>query len=346
MNYLVRTEMKKTAKAFFKAVEKNNLPKVQDIIDSGFDVNTKDEVGYSALNKAILLGHSEIVEYLVSNNADIKKSVNDRALLHSAAFNGHIDIVECLLHHGADVNAIDKDTNWTPLHSACLSNHKDMVEYLLNCGADLNVKDKSGSTPLISLFLNDNMSRDPDSVSIMECLIKHGADLDERTPLHSIWMNRTPLEHAIINGNQDTIDLLLKHRVDVNTMDKFNETPLYKALFGKHNAIAESLLKHGAEVNIRGKYKNKTPLECAIMGDNQKGVDMLLEYGADVNTKDQFNRSPLHFAVNKEDNAITECLLKHGAELNVENSEGETPLQCATKLKVHLNSIIGPKIEK
>ena len=68
--------------------------------------------------------------------------------MHRAAWGRHTEIVELLITNGADVNAKD-DRGATPLHHAI---DKEIVELLIAEGADVNAKDKRGRTPLDVAF--------------------------------------------------------------------------------------------------------------------------------------------------------------------------------------------------
>ena len=77
-------------------------------------------------------------------NVDERDEVG-RTALHGAAYFGHVNAAKVLLGNGADKNALDSRGN-TPLHIAfeCF----DVAKYLLKKGADLNARNSNGRTPL------------------------------------------------------------------------------------------------------------------------------------------------------------------------------------------------------
>ena len=103
-------------KAFFKAVRKNDLEKVEEMLKKspGF-VSEYSKKGYTAL--------------------------------HIAAHRGYHDMVKLLLKHGADVNAKSKDKGRTPLHSSTSKNKTEVTATLLANGADKTVQDSDGKLP-------------------------------------------------------------------------------------------------------------------------------------------------------------------------------------------------------
>ena len=67
--------------------------------------------------------------------------------LHYAADEGHTEVVELLIANGADVNAKD-DSGWTPLHRAVSKVHNKIAKLLIEEGADVNTVNKDGLAPL------------------------------------------------------------------------------------------------------------------------------------------------------------------------------------------------------
>ncbi len=89
----------------------NNIEFIKLINNKDFDIEEKDESGYSAL--------------------------------FVASGNGNLEAVKHLLNLGADVNILN-NTNDTPLIIALGQNHVDVAEYLIENNADISIKDKEG----------------------------------------------------------------------------------------------------------------------------------------------------------------------------------------------------------
>lgn len=71
---------------------------------------------------------------------------NGLTAVHWAADRGHTEILDLLLKNGANVNITDKESNQTPLHYAVSCGHSESVRILLKHGADPHVKDADGTT--------------------------------------------------------------------------------------------------------------------------------------------------------------------------------------------------------
>lgn len=119
---------------FLKAVQKGNLEKIKELINSGADVNQKSELnGKTALHYVIEKNPSkinEIIQLLLSKGADVNlKSNLDMTPLHVAVYHGRRRIVELLLNKGADVSILDRAKN-TPYQIAVSKEYKDIAKLL------------------------------------------------------------------------------------------------------------------------------------------------------------------------------------------------------------------------
>lgn len=105
---------------------------VQQIIESGCNVNANSKRGSTALMAAAKSGHLELVKLLVSKSADINATNTDHNItpLIWAANCGHIEIVKFLLLNGAKKNILTHN-NYTAATIAKENSHYDIVNLLL-----------------------------------------------------------------------------------------------------------------------------------------------------------------------------------------------------------------------
>ena len=93
-------------KNLIKAIEKGaSYKKIEKIINSGVDINARDELGRTPLMYAIKHGYYDIVDLLVRNGADVNATTNFNWTPLSFAINyKQSNIAIYLISHGADIN--------------------------------------------------------------------------------------------------------------------------------------------------------------------------------------------------------------------------------------------------
>lgn len=164
---------------FFKAVQFDNVRTVQSLLQRGFDPNTVNPEGVSALMLAVREPSLKVAELLASwpNTKTEQRNEKDESVLMLAALKGHISLVQKLVEHDADVNK----TGWTPLHYAASAGHVSIIEYLLDHSAYIDAESPNGTTPLMMAAMYGNA----ESVKV---LIQAGADLRLKNQLGlSAW---------------------------------------------------------------------------------------------------------------------------------------------------------------
>jgi ankyrin repeat protein len=237
-----------------EAAERGDKAKVEALLDSGADINAKDEREYTPL--------------------------------HSSVFKAKKDIVELLLARGADVNARGVYSHgYTPLHAAAFSGLRDIAELLLGKGANINARTESGYTALFLAVNNDRRA-------VLELLLAKGADVvvqnnEGDTVLHD-WagINGNFKTSAGVNYSEEMLGLLLANGNYVNATNKEGYTPLHKAVFYRRKNIVELLLAKGAQINIKNKF-GITPLDVATNQGFKDLAELLLAKAVDANVKDK-----------------------------------------------------------
>jgi hypothetical protein len=150
-----------------KAVQKQDVRTVMDLLERGADPNAKNIVGRPVLVEAAARSCHEIVGVLLKKGADPnERSEDGSTALLKAVMAGDVETVKALAAGGADVNAtVEKGlmNGMTPLMMAALE-HAEIVQVLLAKGADVNAKTKTGLTAL-SLA---RQSKRPDIVRLLK----------------------------------------------------------------------------------------------------------------------------------------------------------------------------------
>ncbi len=136
------------------ALVNNKEPKLKDLkalyaSNRGY-LNCKNESSqFTALHAPSCRYHPEIIEWLISEGADINARSKwiGATPLDRAAISGRLDIIKILLANGAYLNARDHYSQETALHFASYCGHSKIVEYMLTQGAYMKIQNKYGYTP-------------------------------------------------------------------------------------------------------------------------------------------------------------------------------------------------------
>ncbi|XP_014231263.2 ankyrin-1-like [Trichogramma pretiosum] len=232
---------------------------------------------------------------------------------------------EFLLRRGANPNLANAE-GLTPLHVVSERViYYDAMELIfkisdeLNQRVEVNARDKKGNTPL-HLALQSSSSKE-----LAELLLRRGANLnlaneEGLTALHLIC--KSLRYYDLTKMILELIDE--KHRsAQVNSRDQMGNTPLHFAsgAFGD-NEVIELLLRHGADPNAAN-AEGLTPLHmfCKRKYDSNLteiffNINDELNQLVEVDARDILGRSPLNYAVDNGHKKAIESLLRRGPDKN------------------------------
>jgi ankyrin repeat protein len=158
------------------AAGKGRVEVVRYLLDEGANINLRPAGSLTALHRACICGHVEVVALLSARGADTGPSTNGWTPLIAASSGGHTDVVKLLLAH--DCGDIDQqllNSGWTALHLACVyTAWADVVEVLLGAGADPLVVDCVGIRPLSEAVLHGHV----ECVALLEVSMVYTQVLD------------------------------------------------------------------------------------------------------------------------------------------------------------------------
>ena len=312
--------------ALFEACRRGDLVQVKKLVNKGHSVNGSQVHGRTPLIVASIYGHSDIVRYLLEQNANV--NITDDPGLSALCYaceGGHLDVVNMLLSKGAETEA--KNARDTPLMRAIRYGHPTVVEALISSGASVNVKTFSGDTVL-------DYALEREYLNIINMLISKGAVI-----MSEDGQDMTPLIGAIVRGHQTEVEALISSGANVNSRNNRGYTALQCACQYGHLHIVKTLISNGA--NIEAAYKAEdcygmTPLLMAAQHGYHLVVEVLISSGANVNNKNQRGYTALHWACQYGHLHIVKTLISNGANIEAEAYFRRTPLINAAEHGYHL----------
>ena len=136
------------ARELLEAVVSNNMKEVKSLVESGVDVNSVDEFGFSLLVNALAEQNLPVVDLLIEHGGEVFHNAKrcqskvseglpslDSRLLE-AINKQNVDAVRLLLKQGAQVNACD-DFGFSMLVNALAVTDNEMINFLVSNGATM-----------------------------------------------------------------------------------------------------------------------------------------------------------------------------------------------------------------
>ena len=357
----VNRESTQATTALMRAAKSNNFNSVKLLLITGANINATNAANKTAINFAT---QPDVVQLLIDRGADysiidavkigsINKvndfikingiDVNDKNLLATAIYYNHIDIVKLLIDQGLLINLI-------PL--AAKYKNIEIVKLLINKGMDVNEPYQRTKSTITTALIEAAMVNG--NIDVVKVLIDTGADINAVES----YLNKTALLMAIEYSDNETIELLIKYKADINHIDNEGNAPIDIATRLNKTDIVNLLIKNGAPNDLAraikygvtdqveyllSKSKNidaldsngDTALALAIKENNVNLVKMIINKGANINIISFINNysdeySPLMIASKNGNKEIVNLLIKNGANVNLLNSSSMSALMTTT----------------
>lgn len=132
---------------FFDAVGRDDARTVSQLLARGFDPNSRDPKGQTALHLSLRDKSLQVAQALWSSPAlDVNASnAHGETPLMMAALRGDLDWARRLLERGAKVH----QAGWSPIHYAATGPEPRLVGLLIDRGAPIDAESPNRSTPLM-----------------------------------------------------------------------------------------------------------------------------------------------------------------------------------------------------
>lgn len=161
------------------AVKAGDAAKVQRLLASGAEPESRNVQGLTALMVAASHGHVEVIDALIACGAAVNTRarvgnpgttpVEDVTALMAACGDSAANVVvlERLIENGAHLDLVDS-AGRTALMYAVLMGHDQLVKALVDAGADATIATSDGVTPL-------DAARDGNNVRVLKLLMAASA---------------------------------------------------------------------------------------------------------------------------------------------------------------------------
>ena len=345
------------ATALHWAAYRGDAASAAGLIRAKANVNARNNYGVTPLALAAQQGSTAVIDLLLKAGVNPNDPINfvnsGETPVMLASRSSKVDAVTTLVRAGGDVNAKETWSGQTALMWAAAQGDSLMVSALLEMGADLHARSNAGTTPFLFGVRKGDMRT-------VQAMLAAGADVNEKRSGDFA----TPLLVAIINGNEDLVDLLLDKGADPNAEGGTTELTNTGAkaqevkLTLKTPSFREQLRDVGTE---GGNGRNNSwgrPLQAAVHVanwhvsddliivniDRMRVIKSLLAHGADVNGRNtdmeprwggaRYRRrlvgaTALLFAAKSADVEVMRLLLANGADPKINTGVNITPLMAA-----------------
>ena len=296
-------------------------------------------------------GSREIIEMILTRDADVEARFQGRPILHWACMGCPESAVQNLVDYGADVGS-EQESGESVLHAAIQNPSDAVLRYLLSLHVNCNTSNHRGETPL-------HWAAAIGSEGKLDLLLAAKADIsaidnDGSTVLHYAMLNLNKANR--MQGFQS----LAMGRLDINATDAAGVTPLHLA--AEHGSLARVTwaLELGADIAATTN-EGRTVLHTAATNsteDCEPIIQLVLDKGAALHATDELGFTALHHAVRKpmfrpkwsdvlydltwscynKNETMQQCLAKvrllldRGSDKDVQDANGTTALHLACGL--------------
>ncbi|KAI0869329.1 hypothetical protein GGS24DRAFT_512177 [Hypoxylon argillaceum] len=186
----------------------------------------------SALAAAACRGHTEIIQLLINNGADVNmllQSWKYGSALAAAAAEGYTEMVQFLLDHGANVNMLLQSGDCgSALAAAAAEGYIAVVQLLINHGANIN------------MALQNKKICIRGHTEIAQLLVNHGTTIDMAFQTGNYG---SALASVAFQGQEEVVKSVIRNDVDVTASLQYQ---LYK--------IALEAAQYPVSLGVRGPW--------------------------------------------------------------------------------------------
>lgn len=246
---------------------------INRLLELGFDVDTRDAQGATALLRACGKGYLQAAQVLLDAGADVGLSTPGGATALTAAVTGrHTAVVSLLLEQAVQIDQRLQGGATALLVSAALG-HAEIAELLLQRGADVGIADDGGRTALHAAAQFCFGSQDSlAGRRLLDVLLAHGADAtrtdnnDASALLFMLGAHARPGSPCNATHLGALLPLLLEAGAPASAADERGVTPLHACAMHALSGPARLLLARGADREARDNRRRTAADVARILG--------------------------------------------------------------------------------
>jgi len=302
--------------------EEKYIEIIKLLIQSGLDINDKDEEGNTILIYAIEARKVSVIQYLLERNASLEP-VNSKVeilkplitnIIPKSCLSGEIcyidnlnfNILKLLIDYG-----LNMENNKKLLHYAIQNSNNRIVNYLFDYRLTIDINGNFGK-----ILLNQQKMKNsnPEIDQLIENLLNNKKFI-------SIINRNIKLIRSLFNSIQKRtilLKLLIQNGLDVNAVDEDKHSLLYYAIETDYQEIIPYLFKYGAKIDsIYHDISVVKNLFIHTVESNDKIrfniLKILIENGLNINYEDHEGKTLLLHAIDTKHYSIINYLLKSNA---------------------------------
>ncbi|HSW74092.1 MAG TPA: ankyrin repeat domain-containing protein [Candidatus Limnocylindria bacterium] len=327
-------EYEETRDEFMQAAKDAHYEPLKESLDNGYNVNTTDGQGNTALMVAANHGHREVVRYLHERGANVNAQNNHgitALMLAVQQPHEYPDVVDYLVRLAHADTTLKNENGQTALDLA----GREARNALIVSGQNPQVrpqaptatpaapagkkktakkkskkvvkKKKSAAAPSASAASAADLGNQLIRAALnsdgpmLQAAITDGADVNYHDPV----TGDTALMQAAHNGDRANVENLLlpRYHADPNATNSNGDTALMRAAERNHPAIVTMLLNAQAQKNAQNQNGN-TALMLAANADAANTVNLLLKAGADINIRNRDGKTAKDLAPRGKTSAL------------------------------------------
>ncbi len=296
------------------AVKWNSLQAAQKIISLGFDVNSMNLSGKTALSDCCRSNKRDMAILLISYGANVNATdVTGRTVLIDAIQSGSEQMIALLLANGANPQ-IQEMNGRNAYHEAALSANINVINQIRKAGGNPLARDSYGDSPFSLVLKYDE--------AVLRAVLGNNTtivDSDGNTPVHIAVDKKV---------SQEQLKMLIDMGFPLSQRNGKGVTPLNTAISGNQKKLALTLLERGADPFI-ATVNGDSALTNAFKNGNIEILDAVVKYNA--RKTDTAGDTILHYAARMGSNTQISHLLELGLDRSAKNLSGETPAQMAAR---------------